>query len=74
MKTKTIKLEFDMDKLESKSSFDFIGVDRERAIEITEYVIEYTTYNCKSKEIAHLIEKYDGAELIVALVAYGWYD
>ena len=72
MKTKTIKLEFDMIKLKSESTFDFIGVDRERAIEIGEYVRENAMYDCKSEDIKHILEKYNDAEAIVALVNYGW--
>ena len=72
MKEKTIKLVFDTNKLETESSFDFIGVDRGKAIEIREYIRENMYHDWVAKEIKHLLEKYNDAEVIVALINYGY--
>ena len=74
MKEKTIKIKMYPEKLESNYTFDFLGVDFPRVVDIREYISKNSSPECEcpSKEILGLIEKYNGAELVVALIQYGY--
>ena len=71
MKEKSIKIKMYPEKLESNYTFDFLGVDYPRVRDINDYIYENSSFKLLSEEILGLIEKYDGAELVAALILYG---